>query len=240
MSGLEGVGPALLYLFVLIPIWIMLSLCAVAALVCLIVKRRDYATARAKFYRLLALPSVWLLGSTAFAGWYFFLSPASKPPSFYHSLSGPLSLTDPKMKPFRAMYAAPAAQYGFVPLPKAGQATIRRDTDPDDAVQGYDTELEITGAPGIPAGFPWVAYFKQVNGQYVWTGEQENFDGPHTWKDGGGGVHKESIMISYQQKTEGMDFDISYFGSDPRLQPDGKGLTPKDIRPILKEWRVVK
>lgn len=117
--------------------------------------------------------------------------------------------------------------YGFSPIPR--QADVRLELRP---TARYDAMLHIT------AKTVRTIAFRKENGNYVWIGEQETFEGPKTYKTVDGTFH-EAITLTYEtQNISGYplnQLNVSYRGEDPRLA-DRNNLTLAMAKPILKEW----
>jgi hypothetical protein len=118
--------------------------------------------------------------------------------------------------------------YGFSPIPRQA-ADVRLETRP---TSRYDAMLHITAKT-----FRTIA-FRKENGNYVWIGDQETFEGPKTFKTEDGTFH-EAITLTYE--TQGISgyplnqLNVSYRGEDPRLEAP-KQLTSPGEKPILREW----
>ena len=80
--------------------------------------------------------------------------------------------------------------------------------------------------------------FRKENGNYVWVGDQETFEGPKKYKTVDG-VFNEAITLTYEtQSISGYpinQLNVSYRGEDLRLEAP-KQLTLGGVKPILKEW----
>ena len=119
--------------------------------------------------------------------------------------------------------------YGFSPLPK--QADVRLELRP---TARYDAMLHVT------ARTVRTIAFRKENGDYVWIGEQETFEGPKTYKTVDGTFH-EAITLTYEtQKISGSGYplnqlNVTYSGEDPRLAAQNN-LSLAGAKPILKEW----
>ena len=117
--------------------------------------------------------------------------------------------------------------YGFSPIPK--QANVRLELQPTGR---YDAMLHITTKT-----VRTIAFRKQ-NGNYVWIGDQETFEGPKTYKTVDG-VFNEAITLTYE--TQGISgyslnqLNVTYRGEDLRLA-GRNNLTLPAVKPILKEW----
>ncbi len=173
-------------------------------------------------------------------------SPKTTPPSGVSTapvVDGPFDITSPELKPFRTMYAVPRTKYGFTPLPKHARVTMSTPTDPSDKSPDYDTELDISDGTDVAPSETRQLYFKRVKNKYFWTEERESWTGPHQQKDADDEMEHETISIDYQVHPDDRSdphLYISYWGNDPRLANQERFLTPKDVRPILKEWGAVK
>jgi hypothetical protein len=118
-------------------------------------------------------------------------------------------------------------EYGFSPIPK--QADVRLELRPTGR---YDAMLHITTKTVRTIGF------RKENGNYIWIGDQETFDGPKTYKTEDGTFH-EAITLTYEtQSISGYplnQLNVTYRGEDSRLA--GKNnLSLAAVKPILKEW----
>jgi hypothetical protein len=117
--------------------------------------------------------------------------------------------------------------YGFSLIPR--QADVRLELRP---TSRYDAMLHITART-----FRTIA-FRKENGNYVWVGDQETFEGPkkYTTVDG---VFNEAITLTYEtQSISGYplnQLNVTYRGEGPRLEAP-KQLTLAAVKPILKEW----
>ena len=86
-----------------------------------------------------------------------------------------------------------------------------------------------------------IAFRKNTSG-YSWIGEQEIFQGPKMYKTVDGTFHEEVTLTLEKEHVSGVPLNrlnVSYMGEDSRLA--GRvGLSLSDVRPILKEWRILK
>ena len=82
--------------------------------------------------------------------------------------------------------------------------------------------------------------FQKENGNYVWIGDQEDFEGPKKYKTVDG-IFNEAITLTYEtQSISGSGYpvnqlNVTYRGEDPRLEAP-KHLTLVAVKPMLKEW----
>jgi hypothetical protein len=80
--------------------------------------------------------------------------------------------------------------------------------------------------------------FRKENGNYVWVGEQESFEGPKKYKTVDG-VFNEAVVLTYEtQSISGYplnQLNVTYRGEDSRLA-GRNNLTLAAVKPILKEW----
>ena len=117
---------------------------------------------------------------------------------------------------------------GFSPIPRQA-ADVRLEMQP---TSRYDAMLHITAKT-----FRTIA-FRKENGNYVWVGDQETFEGPKKYKTVDG-VFNEAITLTYEtQSISGYpinQLNVSYRGEDLRLEAP-KQLTLGGVKPILKEW----
>jgi hypothetical protein len=120
--------------------------------------------------------------------------------------------------------------YGFSPIPRQRDVRdVRLELRP---TGGYDAMLHITAQTGRTIAF------SKENGNYVWIGDQETFEGPKKYKTVDG-ISNEAITLTYEtQRMSGYplnQLNVTYRGEDPRL--DGRNnLTLAIVKPILKEW----
>lgn len=117
--------------------------------------------------------------------------------------------------------------YGFSPIPR--QADVRlelRHTAQYDAVLQLATKTVRT------------ITFRKDNGNYVWIGEQESFEGPKKYKTEDG-TFNEAVILTYQTRRLSdyplNQLSVTYRGEDPRLA-GRNNLTLAVVKPILKEW----
>jgi len=116
---------------------------------------------------------------------------------------------------------------GFSPIPR--QADVRLELRP---TSRYDAMLHITTKTVRTIAF------RKENGNYVWVGDQETFEGPKKYKTVDG-VFNEAITLTYEtQSISGYplnQLNVTYRGEDPRLA-GRNNLTLVVVKPILKEW----
>src|SRR5207248_11149169 len=97
---------------------------------------------------------------------------------------------------------------------------------------GYDAMLSI-----VAKTFRTIA-FRKENGNYIWVGDQETFDGPKKYKTEDG-VFNEAITLTYETQRISAypinQLNVSYRGEDPRLEAP-KQLTLAGVKAILTEW----
>ena len=138
------------------------------------------------------------------------------------------TMDDPQVQRLvKAAQSFDRTAYGFSPIPK--QADVRLELRP---TARYDAMLHITTKTVRTIAF------RKENGNYVWIGDQETFDGPKTYKTVDGTFH-EAITLTYEtQNISGYplnQLNVTYRGEDPRLA--GKNdLSLSVVKPILKEW----
>jgi hypothetical protein len=118
------------------------------------------------------------------------------------------------------------ASYGFSPMPK--HADVRLELRP---TVKYDAMLHVEAKT-----FRTIS-FRKVNGSYVWTGEQETFQGPRKYKSEDG-IFNEAVTLTYEvERVSGHplnQLNVTYRGEDPRLT-GRSSLALSDVQPILKE-----
>jgi hypothetical protein len=138
------------------------------------------------------------------------------------------TMDDPQVQ--RLVKAADAfnrTAYGFSSIPK--EADVRLELRP---TARYDAMLHINSRTVRTIAF------RSVNGNYVWIGDQETFEGPKTYKSVDGTFH-EAITLTYEtQSVSGYplnQLNVDYRGEDPRLA-GRNNLTLAAVKPILKEW----
>jgi hypothetical protein len=117
--------------------------------------------------------------------------------------------------------------YGFSPIPRSADGRLElRPTGRYDAMLHITTKTVRTIA------------FRKENGNYLWIGEQESFDGPKKYKTVDG-VFNEAVVLTYEtQSISGYplnQLNVTYRGEDPRLA-GRNNLTLAVVKPILKEW----
>jgi hypothetical protein len=138
------------------------------------------------------------------------------------------TMDDPQVQRLvKAAQSFDRTAYGFSPIPR--QADVRLELRPTGR---YDAMLHITTKTVR------TITFRKENGNYVWIGDQETFDGPKTYKTEDGTFH-EAITLTYEtQNISGYplnQLNVTYRGEDPRLA--GKNnLSLAAVKPILKEW----
>lgn len=117
--------------------------------------------------------------------------------------------------------------YGFSPIPR--HADVRLEARP---TRQYDAMLHIT------AKTLRTIAFRKENGNYIWIGEQETFQGPKKYQTVDG-VFNEAIVLTYEtQRISGYplnQLNVTYRGEDPRLA-GRNNLTLATVKPILREW----
>jgi hypothetical protein len=80
--------------------------------------------------------------------------------------------------------------------------------------------------------------FRRENGNYIWIGEQEIFEGPrkYTTEDG---TFNEHLTLTYHIKRlsgfQPNQLNVDYRGTDARLS-DRNDLSLAIVKPILREW----
>jgi hypothetical protein len=140
-----------------------------------------------------------------------------------------IDYADPELVPlWKAVEAVDRASMGFTPISKDSEIRIERSNG-----KKYDVMLHIYHHSSRTISF------RKKEGGFVWTGEQELFDGPKKYSTPDGTIN-ECIVLTYdKEKISGYPINvlnISYEGEDPRLS-GRNALTLKDIQPILKEWK---
>jgi hypothetical protein len=138
------------------------------------------------------------------------------------------TMDDPQVQQLvKAAESFARTTYGFSPIPK--QADVRLETHP---TARYDAMLHITTKTVRTIAF------RKENGNYIWIGEQETFEGPKKYKTVDG-IFNEAITLTYETQTISgyplNQLNVRYFGEDPRLA--GRNNLPLAVtRPILKQW----
>jgi hypothetical protein len=232
---------------VIISIGFITLICVVTALwsaVLLVryrIKRREYLQSPELLWKRLYIPAG-LFGGSVLVLLLVLVKPLIEMQNDTHFPQGPYDMTSPKLRPFQAMYAAPRTQYGFTAYPKHASVMVETRTGADAKTAGYDAMLHIYSGERIHSGTEWDVSFKRVNGQYRWIGEQETWTGPHGHMTRDGELVTESISISYNTQPglfvgEVNTLQVSYTGTNTKLSSKDN-LTLKDVRPILKQWRV--
>ena len=139
-----------------------------------------------------------------------------------------VTMDDPQVQRLvKAAESFDRSSYGFSPIPK--QADVRLELR---ATSRYDAMLHITTKTVRTIAF------RKENGNYVWVGDQETFEGPKKYKTVDG-VFNEAITLTYEtQSISGSplkQLNVTYRGEDPRLE-GRNNLTLTGVKPILKEW----
>src|SRR5579862_5540147 len=137
------------------------------------------------------------------------------------------TMDDPQVQ--RLVQAAQAfdrSGYGFSPIPK--QANVSLELQPTD---NYDALFSAEKATGVHTIF-----FRKENGNYVWIGEQETFQGPKMYTTVDGTFHEQIALTYVTQKTWGFplnQLDVTYVGEDSQLA-NRRHLTLSEVKPFLK------
>jgi hypothetical protein len=139
-----------------------------------------------------------------------------------------VSLDDPRLKPmFEAMRRVDRASMGFTPI--GPDVKIRLELARN---RHYDAMLHVSGKTSRTVAF------KRTDDGYEWIGEQETFEGPHTYKSVDG-TFSEAITITYNRVAgSGSPVDtvaVIYSGEDPELAWP-KQLSLNVVRPWLTKW----
>lgn len=139
-----------------------------------------------------------------------------------------VSVSDPRVQILlKAAARFDRAQYGFSPLPVSGYVEL--ETHPTDR---YDAMLHMDGKTARTISF------RKNSVGYIWTGEQECFQGPNEYTTVDG-TFKEQICLTYEiQKDSGFPLNrlnVTYNGPDTRLT-NRPSLTLADVKPMLKQW----
>jgi len=139
-----------------------------------------------------------------------------------------VTMDDPKVQRLlKAARSFDRTAYGFSPIPR--EADVRLELRP---TSRYDAMLHIT------AKTVRTIAFRKENGDYVWVGDQETFEGPKEYKTVDGTFH-EAITLTYEkQSISGFplnQLNVTYSGEDPRLNRRNN-LTLAIARSVLKEW----
>ncbi len=140
-----------------------------------------------------------------------------------------VSVDDTKVQSLlKAATSFDRTSYGFSPIPnKDANFSLELRTSGQ-----YDAMLHIAAKTSRTIAF------RKENGNYVWIGEQEKFNGPKTYKSEDGTLN-EAVALTYEtQKISGYppnQLNVMYFGDDPRLS-GRSNLTLNDVKPVLKEW----
>ncbi len=141
-----------------------------------------------------------------------------------------IDYADPELAPlWKAVEAVDRPSMGFTPVSKDSKISIERSNG-----KKYDVMLHIEHHTSRTISF------RKQDGGFVWTGEQESFEGPKKYSSPDG-TFNEGITLTYdKEKISGYPINvlnISYNGEDPRLSSTRRTLTLTDIQPILKEWK---
>lgn len=139
-----------------------------------------------------------------------------------------VAMDDPQVQLLvKAAASFDRASYGFSPIPK--DAEVRLELRPTGQ---YDAMLHIT------AKTVRTIAFRRKNGNYIWIGEQERFEGPRKYKTEDG-IFNEAVVLTYEtQRISGHllnQLNVAYLGEDHRLA-GRSDLTLGAVKPILKEW----
>lgn len=139
-----------------------------------------------------------------------------------------VTMDDPQVQRLvKAAESFDRTAHGFSPIPR--KADVRLELRPTGR---YDAMLHITTKTVRTIAF------RKENGNYVWIGEQETFEGPKKYKTVDG-IFNEAITLTYEtQSISGYtpnQLNVTYRGEDPRLA-GRNNLTLAVVKPILKEW----
>ena len=151
-----------------------------------------------------------------------------------------VSFDDPRLKPmFAGMTRVDRRAMGFTAIERAAEIRIEWPTPTFNAImhlgpKPYDVMLHVAGKTSRTIAF------KLTNAGYEWIGEQETFEGPHTYDSVDGTFH-EAITITYDRvRISGYPINtvsIRYRGEDPGLASlDDRNLSLQEVRPWLKRW----
>jgi len=143
-----------------------------------------------------------------------------------------VSLDDQRIQPLLIAAASfDRVSHGFTPIPQTAN-DVRFESRP---TEHYDSMLHISARTART-----IAFRKNGSG-YVWTGEQEIFEGPRRFKTVDG-TFNEQITLTYEiEHISGAPLGqlyINYFGEEPTLNAKllTLPLTLDDVRPFLKQW----
>jgi hypothetical protein len=140
---------------------------------------------------------------------------------------------DPALRPYASMYSVDRRQYGFTPIPSAGQVSVEGKSSRG----GYDAMLHFGGNPSRTIAFRW-------DGRaYQWLGEQEIFEGPRMFETPDGHFHEHVAITFYKEVVDGelQGLKIDYSGPEegltmPRPERPNWSLTLAEVNPLLEKW----
>ncbi len=134
---------------------------------------------------------------------------------------------------FADLYKIDRKALGFTEIPKGSKLFITYESGGD----AYDAVVSVILSNTKSRRR---VYFKKIDDEYKWVGEQESILSGKLF-DSVDGLVQESLDISFEKKRmfgskEGKT-NIYYSGNDPRLK-NKHDLTISDVAPIIREWGI--